>query len=68
LLGKKIPYGCLSGSCGTCLIKIIEGEVAPASEVEKRTLVRILKDENPANHYRLSCRIKVAGDLHIEII
>ena len=29
--GADLPYSCLSGSCGTCAIRVVSGAVAPRS-------------------------------------
>lgn len=73
--GLKLPHGCLSGSCGTCRILVIDGaeNLKGPSFIEQDTLKSIcdsyrkekgeefLKDKT----IRLSCRARVLGDVKI---
>ncbi len=76
--GITLAHGCLSGSCGACKIKIIEGlsNLKAMSAVEKDT-VDYIKDNLSKKlndpeilkwEIRLSCRAKFTGDLSFEII
>lgn len=66
----KLPAGCLSGSCGTCKIEVLEGaeNLKEPSAVEKNTIESIqetypnLKEKT----IRLSCRAKATGDVKIK--
>jgi vanillate O-demethylase ferredoxin subunit len=53
--GIKVPTSCEQGLCGTCKVKILEGE---ADHRDKR-----LKDEQRAEGYFLACVSRAKGDL-----
>lgn len=53
--GVKIPTSCEQGMCGTCKIKILEGE---ADHRDKR-----LKEEEKKEGYFLACVSRAKGDL-----
>ena len=53
--GVKIPTSCEQGMCGTCKIKILEGE---ADHRDKR-----LKDEEKKEGYFLACVSRAKGAL-----
>jgi len=53
--GVKIPTSCEQGMCGTCKVKILEGE---ADHRDKR-----LKDDQRAEGYFLACVSRAKGDL-----
>ena len=63
--GWSIPYGCEEGTCGTCIIKVIEGKenFSPLTETEKQTLDVMSMDDG---EHRLACQCKVNGDVTIE--
>jgi Uncharacterized metal-binding protein len=52
-----------AGFCGTCLIKLIDGDVTPVSLVERQTL----DAERIEQHYRLACQTALLGDARILI-
>jgi ferredoxin len=74
--GRKLPAGCLAGSCGTCRINVISGieNCTTASPVELDTLKHIEKEYKEkygedfldGKHLRLACRTKITGAIHIE--
>jgi vanillate monooxygenase ferredoxin subunit len=53
--GVKIPTSCEQGACGTCKVKVLEGEV---DHRDKR-----LKDDQRAEGYFLACVSRAKGDL-----
>ncbi|MEP9353105.1 PDR/VanB family oxidoreductase [Xanthobacter sp. KR7-65] len=53
--GVKVPTACEQGACGTCKVKILEGE---ADHRDKR-----LKPEEKAQGYFLACVSRAKGDL-----
>lgn len=73
--GHKLPHGCLSGSCGTCRVLVIEGQenLKEPSFIEKDTLHSICEsyrkekgeDFLKGKTIRLSCRARVIGDIKI---
>ncbi|QUS60373.1 (2Fe-2S)-binding protein [Synechocystis sp. PCC 7339] len=58
---SPILFGCRTGLCGTCLVKVL-GEV-PAPEAEERELLAILAPDNA--QARLACQIKLTGNIAI---
>ncbi len=58
----KIPFGCKDGSCGTCLLKIIQGmenlsPLAPAEQAE----IPLAQDQ------RLACQCRLMkGTVHVK--
>lgn len=64
-----LPHGCLAGSCGACVIKIIKGNenLSKESAVEADTLSSLKNEAKFKNqNIRLSCRVKVLGDVEVE--
>lgn len=76
--GEMLPHGCLSGSCGSCRIEIIEGSenLKEPSPIESDTInsikfnqKRVLGDEyDDSVDIRLSCRARVKGDVKFKVI
>lgn len=70
--GKTLPHGCLSGSCGSCRIQIIEGvdNLCKPGIIEENT-IEAISEEHPEvaqGHVRLACRAKVSGDIKFAIL
>ena len=64
--GADITFGCRSGSCGTCRVRIIQGlEHASAPTAEERDFLSAM--DAPADH-RLACQVRVEGDLTVEYL
>ena len=64
--GADITFGCGSGSCGTCRVRVVEGqENCSEPGREEKDFLRAL--EAPADH-RLACQVCVNGDLEIEYL
>lgn len=66
--GAKMPHGCRSGSCGSCLIWIQAGAecLKPVDAIEQDTLSRCAHGETK----RLACRARVREsieELRIEV-
>jgi len=51
--------------CTTCRVKIISGEVDEMSDAERAILST--KADLPPNT-RLSCQIRLSGDIHLEVV
>jgi ferredoxin len=73
--GHILPHGCLAGSCGACKIIILDGidKLAPASFIEKNTIVSILQnykgsEDLSGKTVRLACRTKVNGDMKFKVL
>ncbi len=68
-LGRDLPHGCLSGSCGSCRmwVKKSKDNLAKAGIIESNTIETIAGEypEVPDDEMRLSCRAKVKGDITI---
>jgi len=64
--GADITFGCRTGSCGTCRVRIAEG-LAHCNEPgpEERDFLKSL-DAPPDQ--RLACQVTVQGDLAIEYL
>ena len=52
------------GSCGTCAIRILEGEFAPAVGIERWRLS--FPPHKPESGLRLACQLKVIGEMSLE--
>jgi ferredoxin len=59
-----IPFYCTTGRCGTCVVRVLEGEgnVTPVSEHEAYRL-----GERVKSGFRLACRLFVYGDVTVEV-
>jgi ferredoxin len=64
--GADITFGCRTGSCGTCRVRVTEG-LAHCSEVgaEERDFLKGL--DAPTDH-RLACQVCVQGDVAIDYL
>lgn len=58
-----LRFGCRQGDCGTCAIKVVEGEqnLSPLTKQERITLQRL----GLASH-RLACQCALKGDVTID--
>ena len=64
--GAYISFGCRSGSCGTCRIRVLAGlEHCSAMAPEERDFLQGL--DAPGDH-RLACQVRVEGDLELEYL
>ncbi|MCS6874673.1 MAG: (2Fe-2S)-binding protein [Pyrinomonadaceae bacterium] len=64
--GVDILHRCGGNArCTTCRVEVISGEVEPMSEVEK-SILSVKPDVTEKT--RLSCQIRVVGDLHVRVI
>jgi ferredoxin len=65
-VNADLTFGCGSGSCGTCRVRIAEGaEHCSCAESEERDFLQGLGA--PADH-RLACQVTVLGDVDVEYI
>jgi ferredoxin len=64
--GADLTFGCGSGSCGTCRVRVSEGldHCSPANSEERDFLTSM---DAPPDH-RLACQVCVQGDMEIEYI
>lgn len=58
--GVRLPHECTFGGCGTCRIKVHEGEV------EYEEFPMALTEEEHAEGYALACQARCRGDVVIE--
>lgn len=64
--GADVTFGCGSGSCGTCRVKVVEG-LSHCSEpgAEERDFLKGLGA--PADQ-RLACQVLVNGDIAVDYL
>lgn len=58
---SPILFGCRTGLCGTCLVKVVGEILSP--EAEEREILAILAPDDV--QARLACQIKLTGDIAI---
>ena len=64
--GADITFGCRSGSCGTCRIRVLAGQGhCSAPDPEERDYLKGI--DAPPGH-RLACQVRVEGDLELEYL
>lgn len=60
-----LPQGCRSGSCGVCVVEVIEGceHLIPAGQIELNTLSRLYSEElSRGKKLRLACRSQINNE------
>ena len=65
--GVSIRFACASCRCGTCAVRILEGQdqLSPMKEDERRLLAHL---ELPVDgSIRLSCQGRVSGDCKVDL-
>jgi len=64
--GADVTFGCGTGSCGTCRVKVVEG-LSHCSEPgsEERDF---LKGLDAPTDQRLACQVTVHGDLAVDYL
>lgn len=55
-VGAPLAYSCKAGSCGSCMLRVVEGEVPPAAQSG-------MKDSWKARGYVLPCVCRPAADI-----
>ena len=64
--GADLTFGCRSGSCGTCRIRVLAGqEHCSHMGPEERDFLQGL--DAPPDH-RLACQVLVEGDMELEYL
>ena len=69
-IGVFLPSGCRSGSCGVCVVEIIQGydQLTPSNTVEKNTLSRLYPEAAREHRtLRLACRAKRSKNHNADI-
>ncbi len=51
--------------CTTCRVELLEGEAGEMGEAERN---RLAMETGLADNVRLSCQVRVGGDLHVRVI
>ena len=51
--------------CTTCRVQILDGDAGPMTEIERE---RLLKEAAFGPDIRLSCQVRVTGDLSIRVL
>jgi CDP-4-dehydro-6-deoxyglucose reductase len=59
--GVNLPYGCRSGSCGSCKAKVLEGSV-----VHDEIMPGVITQEEELDGYHLFCRAFAMSDIKID--
>jgi len=59
-----IPFGCTAARCGVCQVEVLDGGLAPASELEQGTLDQF----GCGPKVRLACQAQIAGDVTLRPI
>lgn len=52
-----------AGSCGTCIVRVLEGEVSPANKSEEK----FLSHRELSEGHRLACQVDVWGDVLVDV-
>lgn len=66
VMNSPILFGCRTGICATCLVRVVEGmeNLPPLGEDEEEVLE--IYAEQP--HCRLSCQLQLKGDVKLEYL
>ncbi|MBD2414933.1 ferredoxin [Nostoc calcicola FACHB-389] len=59
---SPVLFGCRTGLCGTCLVKV-KGDIPPP-QAEEQEVLQILASADP--QARLACQIDLTGDITIQ--
>lgn len=59
-----LKFGCGKGNCGTCVIKVINGEENLSSKTKEE--IATLDRLGVSSSYRLACQCAVKGDVEID--
>ena len=63
-LGRKgIPVGCVSGGCGVCKVRIVEGRVLPLGPISRAHV----SAEDERRGLTLACRVAPATEVRLEV-
>ncbi len=69
-ISLELPSGCRSGSCGVCVVEILEGQeqLTLMTSIEKNTLERLYPEAIKfGRKLRLACRAQLAVNKNIPI-
>lgn len=62
-LDAGIPFQCLKGRCGRCLVKVIEGDLGPRTS-EEMAFMRLMG--LPSDRHRLLCQSTLLSDAVVQ--
>jgi ferredoxin len=62
--GADITFGCRSGSCGTCRVRVRSGQCSAMGSEERAYLAGIRAPED----HRLACQVTVEANLELEYL
>lgn len=51
------------GSCGKCIVRVLEGEVSPPTSIEQAEL----GGDETASGWRLACQTTLSGNIHVHV-
>jgi ferredoxin len=54
-----------NAKCTTCRVEVLEGDAGEMREAERN---RLALETGLAENVRLSCQVRVAGDLHVRVL
>src|ERR1044072_9314952 len=54
-----------NANCATCRVEVLEGDAGDMRELERDRLAR---ETGLAENVRLSCQVRVNGDLHVRVV
>ncbi|SFE23382.1 2Fe-2S iron-sulfur cluster binding domain-containing protein [Actinopolyspora alba] len=64
ILQKPIPFGCRSGSCGVCVIEVLEGSDSLGQPDDNE--LDFLEDlGRPGGDHRLACQCRLYGNAKV---
>ena len=62
--GADITFGCRSGSCGTCRVRVLSGQCSAMASEERAFLAGI----HAPPDQRLACQVSVEGNVELEYL
>ena len=54
-----------NAKCTTCRVEVLEGDTGEMQDLERERLAR---ETGLAENTRLSCQVRVAGDMHVRVL
>ncbi|PKL79142.1 MAG: ferredoxin [Candidatus Melainabacteria bacterium HGW-Melainabacteria-1] len=67
VLNSPVLFGCRTGICATCLVRVHAGmENLPPADENEQEVLEIYAEDQP--DCRLACQLKLRGDVTLEYI
>ena len=66
VMNAPILFGCRTGICATCLVRVISGHEALPAVSEEESEVLELETDDP--DCRLACQLHLSGDVTLEYV